>query len=112
MSNNNSSGSNSNRNGFIFPDFSLRRLLLQTRAGRAPYTARMCDVERGASNSNGGVASASTTAAAASAGAATTSNGIANSKHEKTGHGSGVSSAGDVSSNKVSFTILCKFEFI
>lgn len=109
MSNNSSSGSNSNRNGFIFPDFSLRRLLLQTRAGRAPYTARMCDVERGASNSNGG---ATTTSTASATAAATTPNGIANSansKHEKTGHGLGVNSAGDVSSNKVSFTILCKF---
>lgn len=107
MSSNNSSGSNSNRNGFIFPDFSLRRLLLQTRTGRAPYTARMCDVERGASNSNGGVAT--TTATIAAAAAAT--NGIANngnSKHEKTGHGLSVNSAGDASSNKVSFTSLCK----
>lgn len=89
MSSNNSSSGNSNRNGFIFPDFSLRRLLLQTRTGRAPYTTRMCDVERGASSSNNGVAS----------------NGIANtanSKHEKTGHASNANSAGDVSSNKVS----------
>lgn len=89
MSSNNSSSGNSNRNGFIFPDFSLRRLLMQTRTGRAPFTTRMCDVERGASNSSNGVSS----------------NGIANianNKHEKTGHGSSVNGAGDVSSNKVS----------
>lgn len=54
MSTNNSNSGNSNRNGYIFPDFSLRRLLLQTRTGRVPYTSRMCDVERGASNSNAG----------------------------------------------------------
>lgn len=93
MSSNNSSSGNSNRNGFIFPDFSLRRLLLQTRTGRAPYTTRMCDVERGASSSNNGMSS----------------NGIAsitNNKHEKSGHGSGVSSAGDMSSNKVSWYFL------
>lgn len=106
MSSNNSSGSNSNRNGFIFPDFSLRRLLLQTRTGRAPYTARMCDVERGASNSNGGVPTTATATAAAATNGITN---IVNSKHEKTGHGVSVNSAGDVSSNKVSFTILCKF---
>lgn len=89
MSSNNSSSSNSNRNGFIFPDFSLRRLLLQTRTGRAPYTTRMCDVERGASNSNSG----------------TVANGvgnIANSKHEKPSHGATLNNAGDVSSSKVS----------
>lgn len=50
MSTNNSNSGNSNRNGYIFPDFSLRRLLLQARTGRVPYP-RMCDVERGASNS-------------------------------------------------------------
>lgn len=44
----NSNNSNGNRSGYSFPDFSLRRLLLQTRATRNPYTARMCDVERGA----------------------------------------------------------------
>lgn len=46
MSSNNSNSGN-NRNGYSFPDFSLRRLLLQTRAGRSPYSNRMCDVERG-----------------------------------------------------------------
>lgn len=89
MSSNNSSSSSSNRNGFIFPDFSLRRLLLQTRTGRAPYTTRMCDVERGASNSNSGVVA----------------NGIgnfSNSKHEKTSHGSTLNNGSDVSSGKVS----------
>lgn len=85
MSSNNNS--NANRNGgFIFPDFSLRRLLLQTRNGRVPYTARMCDVERGASNSNGGPNTVAS----------------GNSKHEKTSHGSAVNSGGDVSSGKVS----------
>ncbi|XP_055325034.1 E3 ubiquitin-protein ligase RNF19B-like [Sitodiplosis mosellana] len=100
MSSNNSSSGNSNRNGFIFPDFSLRRLLLQTRTGRTPFTTRMCDVERGgASNPNSGVVA----------------NGIGNSansnKHEKTSHGSALSngssgsggsgvSGGDVSSGK------------
>lgn len=101
MSSNNSSSGNSNRNGFIFPDFSLRRLLLQTRTGRTPFPTRMCDVERGASSSNNGV----------------TSNGIANianNKHEKSGPGSSVNSAGDVSSNKVSLNFMQisnKFEF-
>lgn len=58
MSNNN----NSNRNGYGFPDFSLRRLLLQTRGGRSSYTGRMCDLERGTgsnSNSGGGGSSSS-----------------------------------------------------
>lgn len=92
MSSNNSNSGNSNRNGFIFPDFSLRRLLLQTRTGtgRTPFPTRMCDVERGTSNAG-------------------TANGIgnnSNSKHEKTGHGSAPNSAGDVSSSKVSFSLV------
>lgn len=52
MSNSNSSNSGSNRNGYNFPDFSLRRLLLQARAGRGPYSNRMCDVERGSGSSS------------------------------------------------------------
>lgn len=50
-SNNNNNHNSGNRNGYSFPDFSLRRLLLQTRAARSPYAARMCDVERGGSGS-------------------------------------------------------------
>lgn len=50
MSNNsgNNSGNNStHRNGgYSFPD-SIRRILLQTRAGRNSYASRMCDLERG-----------------------------------------------------------------
>lgn len=90
-SNNSNSGGNSNRNGFIFPDFSLRRLLLQTRTGRTPYTTRMCDVERGnASNSNNG-------------GVVTNGIGnITNNKHEKSSHGSTLNNTNDVSSSKVS----------
>lgn len=100
MSSNNSGSGNSNRNGFIFPDFSLRRLLLQTtRTGRTPFTTRMCDVERGgASNGGGGVVA----------------NGIGNnangSKHEKTNHGSASNNGnngGDVSSSKVSSLFVC-----
>lgn len=86
MSNNNLNSGNSNRNGYIFPDFSLRRLLLQTRTGRVPYTPRACDVERGASNSG------------------INSNGIANnsSKLDKK-NGSTSCSVREVSANKVSF---------
>ncbi|XP_031619580.1 E3 ubiquitin-protein ligase RNF19B-like [Contarinia nasturtii] len=83
-SNNSNSGGNSNRNGFIFPDFSLRRLLLQTRTGRTPYSTRMCDVERGNASNSGGVVT----------------NGIGNNKHEKSSHGSTLNSANDVSSSK------------
>lgn len=54
MSGSGSSNNGSNRNGYSFPDFSLRRLLLQTRAARSPYSARMCDVERGSSTSGKG----------------------------------------------------------
>lgn len=49
MSNNSSNGGSS-RNGYNFPEFSLRRFLLQTRAGR--YSNRMCDVERGSGSSS------------------------------------------------------------
>lgn len=45
----------SSRNTFSFPDFSLRRLLLQgARAARGspPLSTRICDVEKG-SKSNG-----------------------------------------------------------
>lgn len=90
MSANNSSSSSSNRNGYIFPDFSLRRLLLQTRTGRASYTARMCDVERGSSSSISGT------------------NGIgknSNGKNEKSNHGT-ANSGGDASSNRVSSWII------
>lgn len=51
MSGSGSPNNSSNRNGYSFPDFSLRRLLLQTRAARNTYGGRMCDVERGGSNS-------------------------------------------------------------
>lgn len=92
MSNNNSSSGNSNRNGYSFPDFSLRRLLLQTRASRAPYTARMCDVERGASSSSTGVVGLNGNGGSSG-----------NGKNDKTTNGSmSNSGVGDASSNKVS----------
>lgn len=102
MSANNSSSSNSNRNGYIFPDFSLRRLLLQTRTGRASYTARMCDVERGSSSSISGTN-----------GIGKTGNGKNN---EKSNHGLTANSGGDASSNRVSswlsnFDLLLRIPF-
>lgn len=86
MSNNNNNNNNSsNRNGYGFPDFSLRRLLLQTRGGRSSYTGRMCDLERGTgSNSAGGSGGSSSTT----------------TKPEKNCHGSASSSG--AAGNKVS----------
>lgn len=42
-----------NRSSFTFPDFSLRRLLLQARAARgSPTLGNRCDIEKGASSSS------------------------------------------------------------
>lgn len=85
MSNNNNNNNSSNRNGYGFPDFSLRRLLLQTRGGRSSYTGRMCDLERGTgSNSASGGGGGSS----------------GSSKAEKNCHGS--SSSSGAAGNKVS----------
>lgn len=86
MSNNNSSSGNSNRNGYSFPDFSLRRLLLQTRASRA----RMCDVERGSSSSSAAV------------GLNSNGSSSGNGKNDKNTNGSVSNSGGDAATNKVS----------
>lgn len=50
MSSNNNNNNNNSRNPYVFPDFSLRRLLLQgARAARGSpqLGTRLCDVERG-----------------------------------------------------------------
>lgn len=89
MSNNNNNNNSSNRNGYGFPDFSLRRLLLQTRGGRSSYTGRMCDLERGTgSNSISG------------------GGGGSSNKGEKNCHGS--SSSSSAAGYKVSVTHLRK----
>lgn len=82
MSGNTSGSSGSTRNGYIFPDFPLRRLFLQTRAGRSSYTSRMCDVERGSSSS-----------------ANTSNSKSSNARNEKS---AAANTAGDTSSNRVS----------
>lgn len=51
-----------NRSSFTFPDFSLRRFLLQARAARgSPTLGNRCDIEKAASSTSKGEKSSSST---------------------------------------------------
>ena len=51
-----------NRSSFTFPDFSLRRFLLQARAARgSPTLGNRCDIEKGGSSTSKGEKSSSST---------------------------------------------------